>query len=36
MNGPAMTFGFVAANDIAARTGNLPKSNLGAQQRQVA
>jgi 3-oxosteroid 1-dehydrogenase len=33
--GPAMTFGFVAANDIAARIGNLPKSEA-VKQRQVA
>lgn len=35
--GPAMTFGFVAANDIAARIGNLPKGEAGLQrERQVA
>ncbi len=35
--GPAMTFGFVAANDIAARIGNLPKGETALQrERQVA
>lgn len=28
--GPAMVFGYVAANDIAARTGNQPKTKSGA------
>jgi 3-oxosteroid 1-dehydrogenase len=35
--GPAMTFGFVAANDIATRIGNLPKDESSRErERQVA